>query len=116
MGRRTAVGGLMVVVVALVAALVAGSTASPSQATAHKGKTITLWDFFIGSPKERAALNRVAQQWARKTGNRVVNPGDVNDSQNKFRLSARTGRGPDIIQLPHDNLGALAAPNLLASV
>jgi arabinogalactan oligomer / maltooligosaccharide transport system substrate-binding protein len=115
MRRKTAVGGLTVVVVALVVALVAGLSAGTSQATPQKGKTITLWDFFISAPKERAALNRVAQQWARKTGNRVVNPGDVQDPANKFRLSARTGRGPDIIQLPHDNLGSLAAPNLLAA-
>jgi arabinogalactan oligomer/maltooligosaccharide transport system substrate-binding protein len=115
MRRRTAAGGLTLVAIALVVALVAGMSAGSTQAAPQKGKTITLWDFFIGSPKERAALNRVAQQWARKTGNKVVNPGDVNDSQNKFRLSARTGRGPDIIQLPHDNLGSLAAPNLIAS-
>jgi arabinogalactan oligomer/maltooligosaccharide transport system substrate-binding protein len=116
MRRKTAFGGFTAVAVALAVALVAGlSSAGTSTAAPQRGVTITLWDFFIGSPKERAALNRVAQQWARRTGNRVVNPGDVNDSLNKFRLSARTGRGPDVIQLPHDNLGTLAAPNLLAA-
>lgn len=114
MRRKTAAGGLTLVVIALAVALVAGLSAGSSQAAPKRGVTITLWDFFISAPKERAALNRVAQQWARKTGNRVVNPGDVQDPANKFRLSARTGRGPDIIQLPHDNLGSLAAPNLLA--
>lgn len=112
--RRTAIGGLTVVLVALAVALVAGLTARSSQAAAQKGKTITVWDFFIGSPKERAAFNAVAQQWARKTGNKVVNAGDVDGSKDKFKLSARTGRGPDIIQLPHDNLGDVAAPGLLA--
>jgi arabinogalactan oligomer/maltooligosaccharide transport system substrate-binding protein len=114
--RKTAVGGLTVVVVALVVALVAGLSAGTSQAAPQKagGKTITLWDFFISAPKERAALNRVAQQWARKTGNKVVNPGDVAESMDKFRLSARTGRGPDVIQFPHDNLGRMAASGVLA--
>ena len=109
--RKTAVGGLTVVVVALVVALVAGLSAGTSQAAPQKagGKTITLWDYFISAPKERAALNRVAQQWAKKTGNKVVNPGDVAESMDKFRLSARTGRGPDVIQFPHDNLGRFAA-------
>jgi arabinogalactan oligomer / maltooligosaccharide transport system substrate-binding protein len=114
MRRKTALGGLTIVVVALAVALVAGSTAGPSKAAPQKGKTITLWDFFISAPKERAALNRVAQQWAKKTGNKVVNPGDVTESMDKFRLSARTGRGPDVIQFPHDNLGRMAASGVLA--
>ena len=115
MRRKTAVGGLTVVVVALVVALVLGLSAGTSQAAPHKGKTITLWDFFISAPKERAALNRVAQQWAKKTGNKVVNPGDVSESMDKFRLTARTGRGPDVIQFPHDNLGRMAASGVLAA-
>jgi arabinogalactan oligomer/maltooligosaccharide transport system substrate-binding protein len=114
MRRRTALGGLMVVLAALAVALVAGLAAGSSQASVKKGKTITLWDFFISAPKERAALNKVAQQWAKKTGNTVVNPGDVSESMDKFRLSARTGRGPDVIQFPHDNLGRMAASGVLA--
>jgi arabinogalactan oligomer/maltooligosaccharide transport system substrate-binding protein len=114
MRRKTAYCGLTVVLAALAVALVAGITAGSSQAAPQKGKTITIWDYFIGSPKERAALNTVAQQWARKTGNKVVNAGDVDGSKDKFKLSARTGRGPDIIQLPHDNLGDIAAPGLVA--
>jgi arabinogalactan oligomer/maltooligosaccharide transport system substrate-binding protein len=114
MRRKTVFGGLMVVLAALAVAIVAGVTAGSSQAAPQKGKTITIWDYFIGSPKERTALNTVAQQWAKKTGNKVVNAGDVDASKDKFKLSARTGRGPDIIQLPHDNLGDIAAPGLLA--
>ena len=114
MRRKTAVGGLTVVVVAVAVAIVAGLSAGTSQAAPQKGKTITLWDYFISAPKERAALNRVAQQWAKKTGNKVVNPGDVSESMDKFRLAARTGRGPDIIQFPHDNLGRMAASGVLA--
>jgi arabinogalactan oligomer/maltooligosaccharide transport system substrate-binding protein len=114
MRRKTVFGGLMVVLAALAIAIVAGVTAGSSQAAPQKGKTITIWDYFVGSPTERAALNTVAQQWARKTGNKVVNAGDVDASKDKFKLSARTGRGPDIIQLPHDNLGGIAAPGLVA--
>jgi arabinogalactan oligomer / maltooligosaccharide transport system substrate-binding protein len=115
MRRKTALGGLTVVLVALVVALVAGLSAGTSQAAPQKGKTILLWDYFISAPKERAALNRVAQQWAKKTGNKVVNAGDVSESMDKFRLAARTGRGPDVIQFPHDNLGRMAASGVLAA-
>jgi arabinogalactan oligomer / maltooligosaccharide transport system substrate-binding protein len=112
---------LVVLLAAAVAtALGVAASASPSKASVatkggvHKGATITIWDYFISAPKERATLNRVAQQWAKKTGNKVVNPGDVQDSINKFKIAARTGRGPDLIQIPHDNTGQLAAPGLLA--
>ena len=90
MRRRTAAGGLTLVAIALVVALVAGMSAGSTQAAPQKGKTITLWDFFIGSPKERAALNRVAQQWARKTGNKVVNPGDRPTSSSRAASTTRS--------------------------
>lgn len=102
---------------ALLLALVLLPIAFAAQAGARSsqsGVTITIWDDFKGSPRERSALNRVAQQWARRTGNRVVNAGDVNDPINQFKTSARTGRGPDVIQVAHGNLGSLASAGLLA--
>ena len=107
MARRTA---LALVLLTLPVAFVAQATARTTRASV----TITIWDGFSASPRERAALNRVAQAWAERTGNRVVNAGDVNDRINEFRTAARTGRGPDVIQLPHSNLGSLVRPGLLA--
>jgi arabinogalactan oligomer/maltooligosaccharide transport system substrate-binding protein len=111
MKRTTRMIGLAVAVVALVALLVpaAGVTAP------KKGVTVTIWDYFVNSPKERDALMLVANQWAKQTGNTVTNPGDVTDSLNKYPLAAKSGRGPDIIQFPHDRLGSFAAPGLLAA-
>lgn len=110
MKRTTRMIGLAVAVAALVALLVpaAGVTAP------KKGVTVTIWDYFVNSPKERDALMQVANQWAKQTGNTVTNPGDVTDSLNKYPLAAKSGRGPDIIQFPHDRLGSFAAPGLLA--
>ena len=79
------------------------------------GRVITIWDYFVNSPKERAALMRVANAWAKKTGNKVSNPGDVAESLQKYPLAARGGRGPDVIQFPHDNLGRFAAAGVIAS-
>lgn len=101
---------LVLVLVLLPVAFVAHAAAR----TARTSATITIWDNFAGSPRERAALNRVAQEWARATGSRVVNGGDVNDPINQFKVAARTGRGPDVIHFPHSNLGSLASPGLLA--
>ena len=111
MKRTTRMIGLAVAVVALVALLVpaAGVTAP------KKGVTVTIWDYFVNSPKERDALMLVANQWAKQTGNTVTNPGDVTDSLNKYPLAAKSGRGPDVIQFPHDRLGSFAAPGLLAA-
>jgi arabinogalactan oligomer / maltooligosaccharide transport system substrate-binding protein len=94
---------------------VAPSAAAPSRGAKAQGVTVQIWDYFINSPKERATLMRVANQWARKTGNKVSNPGDVAESLQKYPLAARSGRGPDIIQFPHDNLGRFAAAKVLAS-
>jgi arabinogalactan oligomer/maltooligosaccharide transport system substrate-binding protein len=94
-------------------ALVA-ATATARPATHKKGVTITIWDYFVNSPKERAALMTVANQWAKKTGNSVVNPGDVADSLTKYPLAAKGGQGPDVFQFPHDRLGSYAQPGLLA--
>ena len=98
------------------AAVVAASLMVPAaaQTTQKKGVTITIWDYFVNSPKERAALMQVANAWAKSTGNTVVNPGDITDSLTKYPLAAQSGRGPDIVQFPHDRLGSFAAPNLLA--
>ena len=94
-------------------ALVA-SAATARPGTHKKGVTITIWDYFVNSPKERAALMTVANQWAKKTGNSVVNPGDVADSLTKYPLAAKGGQGPDVFQFPHDRLGSYAQPGLLA--
>jgi arabinogalactan oligomer/maltooligosaccharide transport system substrate-binding protein len=106
--RRAA---LVLVLVLLPVAFVAQVSARPTAPTT----TITIWDGFHDSPRERAALNRVAQEWARATRNSVVNAGDVNDPVNQFKVAARTGRAPDVIQFPHSNLGSIAAHGLLAA-
>jgi hypothetical protein len=57
--------------------------------TQRKGVTITIWDYFVNSPKERAALMQVANAWAKSTGNTVVNPGDITDCATKYPLAAQ---------------------------
>jgi arabinogalactan oligomer/maltooligosaccharide transport system substrate-binding protein len=110
MMRKRRVIALAVAVVALAALIVPAAALT----TPKKGVTITIWDYFVNSPKERAALMTVANAWAKSTGNKVVNPGDVTDSLNKYPLAAKSGRGPDVVQFPHDRLGSFAAPALLA--
>ena len=80
---------------------VAGDTA------ARAGKTITLWDYLQQRAKGARRAQRVAQAWAKKTGNKVVNPGDVAESM-QVPAGGAHGPRPDIIQFPHDNLGRMA--------
>jgi arabinogalactan oligomer/maltooligosaccharide transport system substrate-binding protein len=105
---------------ALVASLLAvGGTTSTAKAGAKKGVTIEIWDYFAAPPDgtpERDALNRVAQQWAQKTGNKVVNPGTISNRENKFITAAQAGQGPDIYMGAHDRLGSFVAPGIVASV
>jgi arabinogalactan oligomer / maltooligosaccharide transport system substrate-binding protein len=105
---------------ALVASLLAvGGTTSAAKAGAKKGVTIEIWDYFAAAPDgtpERNALNRVAQAWAKKTGNRVVNPGTISNRENKFITAAQAGQGPDIYMGAHDRLGSFVAPGIVAPV
>jgi arabinogalactan oligomer/maltooligosaccharide transport system substrate-binding protein len=104
--------------VALVGALAAlGGTLTSAKAAQQKGVTVTIWDYFDAPPNgtaERNALMKVAQQWAKKTGNKVVNPGYVANKENKFIQAAPAGQGPDILMEPHDRLGSFVAPGLLS--
>ena len=79
------------------------------------GLTLTVWDFFPPNPSpERDAMIKVANEWAAKTGNKVVDPGQIPDAVTKFKTAAPAGQGPDIIMQPQDQEGALVAAGLLA--
>ncbi len=116
MKRRKMFVSLSVVGVIATMALAGGSASPNARAAEAKGATITIWDFFPAQENapERGALIKVANQWAKKTGNKIVHPGPISDSIAKFKVAAPSGRGPDIIMFPHDNLGQLVAPGLLA--
>jgi maltose-binding protein MalE len=89
----------------------------PAAHAAVSPATITLWDFFPPSPSpERQTLLNVAKQWAKATGNSVVDPGQVANAVTKFQTAAPAGQGPDIIMQPQDQEGALATAGLLAPV
>jgi arabinogalactan oligomer/maltooligosaccharide transport system substrate-binding protein len=103
------------VLVAAVAIL--GITAATAGAAQKKGVTITIWDYFDAPPNgtaERNAMLAVANQWAKKTGNKVVDPGYVASKEDKFVQAAPAGQGPDIIMEPHDRIGSFVVPGLLA--
>ena len=113
--RLTAVFGALLLAAALA---VLGATASRATAAQHKGVTITIWDYFDAPPNgtaERNAMLAVAQQWAKKTGNKVVDPGYVANKENKFIQAAPAGQGPDILMEPHDRIGSFVVPGLLAA-
>ncbi len=101
---------------AVAPASVAPVSAAPSGAV-PSGVTITIWDFFPPAPSpERDALVKVANDWAAKTGNKVVDPGQIANAVDKFKLAAPSGQGPDIIMQPQDQEGGLVAAGLLAPV
>jgi hypothetical protein len=65
---RRKIGGLTAVVVALAVACVAGLSAGTSQATPQKGKTITLWDFFIRAQPCRPGVGEEDREQGRQPG------------------------------------------------
>jgi len=115
-GKRTL--ALLSALALAAAVAVLGATASSAGAAHKKGVTITIWDYFDAPPNgtaERTAMLKVANQWAKKTGNKVVDPGYVAQKEDKFVQAAPAGQGPDILMEPHDRIGSFAVPGLLSS-
>jgi maltose-binding protein MalE len=110
---------LLGVLALAVAVAVLGATASSATAAKKKGVTITIWDYFDAPPNgtaERNAMMKVANAWAKKTGNKVVNPGYVAQKEDKFIQAAPAGQGPDILMEPHDRIGSFVVPGLLSAM
>jgi arabinogalactan oligomer/maltooligosaccharide transport system substrate-binding protein len=84
----------------------------------NKNVTLHLWDFF-GSEKdnpERIALSGVLNKFTKATGIKAVIDGHPTDSQTKFCTSAPAGTAPDLIGVPHDQVGVLYACKSVAPV
>src|SRR3954453_13083358 len=116
-GKRTL--ALLSALALAAAVAVLGATASSAGAAHKKGVTITIWDYFDAPPKgtaEGTAMLKVANQWAKKTGNKVVDPGYVAHKEDKFIQVAPAGQGPDILMEPHDRIGSFVVPGLLSSM
>lgn len=75
---------------------------------------LTVWSHL--TPPEIEVIDRLAQQWAQQTGNKVTVVQDQSGFQ-EFATAARSGAGPDIMfGLPHDNLGTFWKAGLLDPV
>lgn len=83
---------------------------------AKKGAHLVIWDFFPSIPvytAERVATIKVAQAWARKTGNSVTEPAQpANGSNTAFQANPK--KAADIIMVPDDQAGADYGSHLIA--
>lgn len=96
----------------LVAAL--GGCSSSTSSTTKSGKTIVVWSHLL--QPEVDSLNKVAQQWAKKTGNTVKVQLD-NSSFQAYLQAANSSKAPDIMYgIADDNLGTFQKANLLDEV
>jgi arabinogalactan oligomer/maltooligosaccharide transport system substrate-binding protein len=87
---------------------------SSSKSAENGPKNIVIWSHL--TQPEVTELNKVAQQWAKKTGNTVKVELDKSSDQT-FLQAARSSKGPDIVYgLPHDNLGTFEKAKLLEPV
>ena len=107
-------------IVALLAAACGGPAASPSasagaSATASAAPVeLLVWTHLTGP--ERDEIDKVAQAWAKSTGNKVTVVLDSGDFSAAVTAIAG-GKGPDVMYgLPHDNLGNFQKAGQLAAV
>jgi arabinogalactan oligomer/maltooligosaccharide transport system substrate-binding protein len=110
-------------VVALLAAACGGPAAAPSASTSAGAASaspsaqpveLLVWTHLTGP--ERDEIDKVAQAWAKSTGNKVTVVLDSGDFSAAVTAIAG-GKGPDIMYgLPHDNLGNFQKAGQLAAV
>lgn len=78
------------------------------------GKTILVWSHLMDN--EVAEVDKIAQQWAKDTGNTVKVQADKGDFQ-AYLQAANSSKAPDIMfGIAHDNLGTFQKAGLLAVV
>lgn len=113
--KWTALMAVAVLLAATLAGCGSGKSGSGTPAPAAKQPvSLTVWSHM--TQPEVDEINKVAQQWAQKTGNKVTVQMD-NGDMSAFPTVAATGKGPDIMfGLAHDNLGGSYKANLLAPV
>ncbi|SKA99031.1 carbohydrate ABC transporter substrate-binding protein, CUT1 family [Caloramator quimbayensis] len=77
-------------------------------------KNLIVWSHL--TDKEVAEVDKVAQEWAKKTGNTVKVQADKGDFQ-AYLQAANSSKAPDIMfGIAHDNLGTFQKAQLLAEV
>lgn len=77
-------------------------------------KNLIVWSHL--TDKEVAEVDKVAQEWAKKTGNTVKVQADKGDFQ-AYLQAANSSKAPDIMfGIAHDNLGTFHKAQLLAEV
>lgn len=78
------------------------------------GKEIVVWSHL--TDQEVKALDKIAQEWGKKTNNKVKVVADKGDLQ-AYIQAAQSSKGPDMMYgVPHDNLGTFQKAGLLAKV
>lgn len=91
-----------------------GSSTNTTPAPAKTPVELTVWSH-LTSP-EVQEVQKVADEWAAKTGNKVTVLEDQTGFQ-EYAAAATAGQGPDIMYgLPHDNLGPFWKAGLLEPV
>lgn len=111
MNKRLKVVSSILTALLLVTSL-SGCTSGKSSTSGSKN--IVIWSHL--EKPEVDALNKVAQQWAKKTGNTVKVQLDKSDFQ-AFLQAANSSKAPDVMYgIANDNLGTFQKANLLAKV
>lgn len=79
-----------------------------------KGKNIVVWSHLNDSDVK--ALDKIGQEWAKKTGNSVKFVTDKSDFQ-AYTAAAQSSKGPDIMfGMPHNDIGVFQKAGLLDEV
>jgi arabinogalactan oligomer/maltooligosaccharide transport system substrate-binding protein len=113
------IAGVLATVVALAALAGCGGSKQETKTSGNepaKKEPVNLVVWSHLTEPEVAEVNKLAQEWAKKTGNKVEVLFD-NTGFQEYAAAAQAGKGPDIMYgLPHDNLGTFQKAGMLDQV
>lgn len=115
-GKRWVSGLVAVFVLTLALAGCGGKKEETKAAGAPEKAPVELLVWSHLTEPEVAEVDKLAQEWAKKTGNKVQVVVDQTGFQ-EFATAAQAGKAPDIMYgVPHDNLGTFQKAGLLTEV
>ncbi|GIM27447.1 maltose ABC transporter substrate-binding protein [Clostridium polyendosporum] len=115
MNKRVKILATMMSALVLSTAFVAcGKKEESKGGDGKSGKEIVVWSHL--TDPEVKELDKLAQEWAKKTNNKVKVVADKGDMQ-AYIQAAQSSKGPDVMYgIAHDNLGTFQKAGLLAKV
>lgn len=113
MNKKLKVLASALTVLMVASTLVGCGSSSSSDSSKKSGQTLTIWSQYKGT--DLVPVKKVAEEWAKSTGNKVVIKEDSN--MDSLQAAVKSSKGPDIeLGVPQDHIGSFVKAGIAAEV